>query len=179
MASNSRTLELTADVRGFHVFQKKWKPALNEQLHCLQEPGNDVFSIKICKPDNTTVGHLPRKISSPTKFLLGHGAKIVAEIKRSHYRRSPLINGRLEILCKFSLTLSDTIKNHMFLDRYKELVNKLYCEPKNEVIIGSFFNICTKWDYPLESTTTTTTAGPEESKSKKKNYSQKYSKLFQ
>ena len=51
MASNSRTLELTADVRGFHVFQKKWKPALNEQLHCLQEPGNDVFSIKIWKPD--------------------------------------------------------------------------------------------------------------------------------
>ena len=55
---------------------------MNEQLHCLQEPGNDydVFSIKTCKPDKTTVGHL----------------------------------------------------------WYKELVNKLYCEPKNEVILGGF-----------------------------------------
>ena len=71
MASNSRTFEFTAAVRGFYVFQKKWKPALNEQLHCLQEPGNDcdIFSIKICKPDKTTVGHLPREISQPTKFL--------------------------------------------------------------------------------------------------------------
>ena len=30
------------------------------------------------------------------------------------------------------------MKNHMLLSRYKELVNKLYCEPKNEVIIGNF-----------------------------------------
>ena len=41
MARNSRTLEFIALVRGFHVFRKKWKPALNEQLHCLQEPAND------------------------------------------------------------------------------------------------------------------------------------------
>ena len=26
----------------------------------------------------------------------------------------------------------------MLLDRYEELVDKLYCEPKNEVIIGNF-----------------------------------------
>ena len=31
-----------------------------------------------------------------------------------------------------------TIKNHLLLDRYKKLVEKLYCEPKNEVIIGNF-----------------------------------------
>ena len=31
-----------------------------------------------------------------------------------------------------------TIKNHMLLDRYKELVEKLYIEPKNEIIIGNF-----------------------------------------
>ena len=140
MASNSRTLELTAAARGFHVFRKKWKPALNEQLHCLQEPGNDydVFSIKTCKPDKTTVGHLPREISRPTKFLLDRGAEIVAEIESSHYRRYPLIQGGLAIRCKVSATLPGTIKNHMLLDRYKELVNKLYCEPKNKVIIGNF-----------------------------------------
>ena len=44
----------------------------------------------------------------------------------------------LEIRCKVSITLLGTIKNHILLDRYKELVDKLYCEPKNEVIIGNF-----------------------------------------
>ena len=113
---------------------------MNEQLHCLQEPGNDydVFSIKTCKTDKTTVGHLPREISRPTKFLLDRGAEIVAEIESSHYRRYPLIQGGLAIRCKVSATLPSTIKNHMLLDRYKELVNRLYCEPKNEVIIVNF-----------------------------------------
>ena len=85
----------------------------------------DVFSIKTCKPDKITVGHLPREISRPTKFWLDRGAEIVAEMESSHYRRSPLIQGGLEIRCKVSVTLPGTIKNHMLLDRYKKLVNKL------------------------------------------------------
>ena len=31
-----------------------------------------------------------------------------------------------------------TVRNHMVMDRYKEIVSGLYCEPKNEIIIGSF-----------------------------------------
>ena len=118
MASNSLTLKFTAALRGVHVFRKKWKPALNEQLHYLQEPGNNygVFNIKTCKPDKATAGHLPREISRPTKFLLDRVAEIVAEIESSHYRRSPLIQGGLEIRCKVSATLPGTIRNHMFLD---------------------------------------------------------------
>ena len=84
------------------------------------------------------MGHLPREISRPTNFLLDRGAEIVPEIERSHYRRSPLIEGGLEIRCKVSVTLPGTIKNHMLLGRYKEIVNKLYYQPKNEVIIGNF-----------------------------------------
>ena len=76
------------------------------------------------------MGHLPREILQPTKFLLDRGVEIVAEIKSSYYRKSPLIQGRLEIRCKVSVGL--------LLDRYKELVNKLYCEEKNEVIIRNF-----------------------------------------
>ena len=118
MASNSLTLKFTAAVRGVHVFRKKWKPALNEQLHCLQEPSNNygVFNIKTCKPDKTTVGHLPREISRPTKFLLDRVAEIVAEIESSHYRRSSFIQGGSKIHCKVSATLPGTIRNHMFLD---------------------------------------------------------------
>ena len=140
MASNSLTLKFTTAVRGVHLFRKKWKPALNEQLHCLQEPDNNygIFNIKTCKPDKKTVDHLPREISRPTKFLLDRVAEIVAEIGISHYRRSPLIQGGSKIRCKVSATLPGTIRNHMFLYQYKEFINKLYCEPKNEVIIGNF-----------------------------------------
>ena len=132
MASNSRKLELTAAVRGFHVLRKKWKPVLNEKLHCLQEPGNDydVFSIKTCKPDKTTEDHLPREISWPTKFLLDCSAEIVAEIESSHYRRPLLIEGGLETRCKVSVNLPGIIKNHMLLNGNKGLVNKLFYEPK-------------------------------------------------
>ena len=81
---------------------------------------------------------ISREIPQPTEFLLDHGAKIVAEIESSHYQRSPLKQGGLEICWKVSATLPGTTKNHMLLDQYKELVNKLCCQPKNDVIIGNF-----------------------------------------
>ena len=33
-----------------------------------------------------------------------------------------------------------TIRNHLLLDRYRELVTELYCEPKDETIIGNFLS---------------------------------------
>ena len=141
MANNSRIFEFTAAVRGFHVFRKIWKPVLNELLDCFHEQGNDFdyFSIKTCEKDNKkTVGHLPREISRPTKFLIDRGARVTAEITSSHYRKSPLLQGGLEVRCKVTVAMPGTIKNHMLLDRYKELVEKLYIEPKNEIIIGIF-----------------------------------------
>ena len=44
----------------------------------------------------------------------------------------------MEVRCKVSVTMPGTTKNHLLLDRYKELVEKLYCEPENEVITGNF-----------------------------------------
>ena len=46
----------------------------------------------------------------------------------------------MEVRCKVSVTMPGTIKNHLLLDRYKESVESLSCEPKNEVIIGNFLN---------------------------------------
>ena len=31
-----------------------------------------------------------------------------------------------------------TFRNNLLLDRYRELVTELYCEPKDEIIIGNF-----------------------------------------
>ena len=141
MANNGRTFEFTAAVRGFHVFRKTWKPLLNKLLNWFNEQGNDFdyFSIKTCKKDdNEIVGHLPREISRPRKFLIDRGARVTAQITNPHYRKSPLLQGGMEVRCKVSATMPGTIKNHLLLDRYKELVEKLYCEPKNEFIIANF-----------------------------------------
>ena len=49
-----------------------------------------------------------------------------------------LVQGGLDIACKVSVKMSGTIKNHLLMDRYFELVRSLYAEAKNEVILGSF-----------------------------------------
>ena len=33
-----------------------------------------------------------------------------------------------------------TIRYSLLLDRYRELVTELYCEPKDEIIIGNFLS---------------------------------------
>ena len=69
-----------------------------------------------------------------TKFLLDRGAVVQATLSTTHYRRSPLVQGGLEIACKVSVKMPGTIKNHLLIDRYFELVRSLYTESKNEVI---------------------------------------------
>ena len=48
------------------------------------------------------------------------------------------MQGGLEIPLNITVKLHGTVKNHMVLDRYMQLVNSLYCEPKEKVIMGSF-----------------------------------------
>ena len=97
-----------------------------------------MFAIKTCKSNGQIVGHLPREIPRVTKFLLDRGAVVQATLSTTHYRRSPLVQGGLEIACKVSVKMPATIKNHLLMGRYFELVRSLYTEPKNEVILGLF-----------------------------------------
>ena len=48
--------------------------------------------------------------------------------------------GGLEIPCSVTVNVPGTIRNHLLLDRYRELVTELYCEPKDEIIIGNFLS---------------------------------------
>ena len=136
----NKSFQFSATVRGFHVFRKTWDPVTNEMSKCAHESGNeyDPFSIKTCQIENDskTVGHLPKEMSRATKFLLDHVGTISLKLSSDHYRRSPLFQGGLEIPCIVTVTMAGTVRNHMVLDRYEEIVNRLYCEPKNEVIIG-------------------------------------------
>ena len=90
--------------------------------------------------DHITVGHLPREISWPTKYLLDRGATVKAVIICSYYHRSPLFEGDLEIPCSITVSMPGKIRNHLLLDRYRELVTELNSEPKDKVIIGNFLS---------------------------------------
>ena len=57
----------------------------------------DSFAIKMFNTRGNIVGHLPMEISLITKFLLDRDARIKATLRSTHYRRSPLVLGGLEI----------------------------------------------------------------------------------
>ena len=76
-----------------------------------------MFAIKMYKSIGQIVGHLPREISRVTKFLLDRGAVVQATLSTTHYKRSPLVQGGLEIACKVSVEMPGTIENHLLIDR--------------------------------------------------------------
>ena len=142
MAYN-KTLEFTSAVRGYHYYRTFWKPEPNQILNCYYENDNafDRFAIKVCEfGKEIPVGHLPKEISRVTKYLLDRGATATATLTGEHYRRSPLVQGGLEIPCKVSVTMPGTVSNLLVLEKYWQLVEELYTEPKNEEILGSFLH---------------------------------------
>ena len=107
----------------------------------LNDNAFDRFIIKVCEfGKEIPVGHLPKEISRVTKYLLDRGATATAPLTSEHYRRSPLIQGGLEIPCKVSVTMPGTVSSLLELEKYWQLVEELYTEPKNEEILGSFLH---------------------------------------
>ena len=143
--ANNKNIIFSAAVRGFHVYKASWKPKEDELLECSHEKDNpyDSFSIKVFKPDSPAeiVGHLPVEISRITKFIIDRGAQVAVKIRGRHYRRSPLVQGGLEVPCEIKITMVGSIINHHLLVRYESLLKELYIEPKDEEIIGTFLSI--------------------------------------
>ena len=46
--------------------------------------------------------------------------------------------GGLEIPCTVRVSLPASIRGDMLIQKYKSMVEELYCQPKQEVIMGSF-----------------------------------------
>ena len=55
-----------------------------------------------------------------------------------HYRRSPLVQGGLEIPCTVNFRLPSTLKSAQLAERYLKVVEERYTERTNEKILGSF-----------------------------------------
>ena len=139
--ANNKMFEFTSAVRGFHHYLKYWKPKLEQKLNCYHERNNpfDRFAIKCCViGKEEPVVHLPKEISRVTNFFLDRGASVIVQLTSDHYRRSPLVQGGIEIPCKVTATIPGTVSNLLCMERYKELVKNLYTESKNEEILGSF-----------------------------------------
>ena len=138
------TFEFLAAVRGFHVYRDIWRPYEEEVLMCGFEIGNlfDMFAIKVLRSSGSDmiIGHLPREISRPTKFLIDRGAIVTATVRSKNVRRSPLFQGGLEILCKVKVVLPKTLKNQLIIERYRKMVNELYEEPEKDIVVGTFDN---------------------------------------
>ena len=93
----------------------------------------------MCEVKNeNAVDHVPREISSVTKFFMDRGAIVNAQLTSEHYLWSPIVQGRMEIACKVTVKIPSTCVNILLMEKYKQLVEKLYIQPKNEEIIGSF-----------------------------------------
>ena len=120
-------------LRGYHVYQREWTPILNEVLPAIHDcyaiaarkrlPGQIIYS---------TVGHLPKEISRVTRFIMLYGATVTIKIKDVNHRRSPLIQGGLEIPVEVIIQMDYSEKNEKAMAKYSELVSQNYQEPVNE-----------------------------------------------
>ena len=110
-------------------------------MQCFHESGNpfDVFAIKTCsKGSLQAVGHLPCEIIRLTKFILDRSAEVEARLASTNYRRSPITQGGLEIPCTVKVKMPATLLNRKLLERYREMVDHLYKEPEDNLVMGSF-----------------------------------------
>ena len=142
---NNKNIIFSAAVRVLYIYKASWRPKEDELLECSHEKYNpyDSCSIKVLKLDSPAeiVGHLPMEISRITKFIIDRGAQVAVKICGRHYRRSPLIQGGLEVPCEIKITMVGSIINHQLLVQYELLLKELDIEPKDEEIIGTFLSM--------------------------------------
>ena len=59
------------------------------------------------------------EISRVTKFLLVRRANVSAKLTSTHYRRSPLVQGGIEISCVITVSVPGTVINQQLMERHK------------------------------------------------------------
>ena len=103
-----------------------------------------MFAIKTCLTDQKgkeqIVQHLPLELSRFIKYLLDRGVVLITKLNSTHYRRSVLVKGGLEIPCQVKAEMIAIEKNERILAHYLDLVNKnyKYLPPEKDIIVVSF-----------------------------------------
>ena len=101
-------------LRGYHVYQKIWKPFIGQVITFEQEEKNshDRFAIsgsaKIPgKIGRVVVGHIPRELSRYMWYALDSGVIIPGKVISDKHKPSPLFQGGLEIPIKAFVSWSN------------------------------------------------------------------------
>ena len=106
MAQISTSVNFGCGLHGFHFYANtaNWKPILGERISFKRELDNehDKFAVagqKILrgKLAPETIGHIPREIPRHVWYAILEGAKITAIVSDVTPKRSPLVQGGLEI----------------------------------------------------------------------------------
>ena len=125
-------------LRGYHVYRTVWSPLLNERLNTIHESSNnyDRYAVAATKDvsghsSSVIVGHLPKEISRVTWYIMQYGATVTVRVCDINYRRSPLIQGGLEIPVEVTVCMPFNPKNKAALDRFESLLAEQYKEPVN------------------------------------------------
>ena len=109
-------------IRGFHVYKTIWTPTVHEQLNTRQEHDNpeDQFAVAVIRDPSPgqTVGHVPKEMSRIFWHFLQHDGEIMCEVTGAK-RRSPLVQGGLEIPCKYKF-----VGKKKYIKRLKRLLAK-------------------------------------------------------
>ena len=82
-----------------------------------------IIIIKHIHGTDSVVGHLPREISRITYFIITHGAQVSCRMTDMHYRRSPLVQGGIEIPCEVTVKMNLSDQNMLAIEEYKKLVS--------------------------------------------------------
>ena len=110
MANN---FEFYTGLRGYHVYSNTvgWKPYVQEKIILKREHKNphDKFAVagKVTmkgKIGLIVVGHVPRELSRYVWYYIQEGAKCGVEIHKKTPMASPLLQDRLEIQIKVTVT---------------------------------------------------------------------------
>ena len=135
--------EMDCASRGFHVYRRDWSPKLGQKLATFDEQSNvyDPYAMALTITMKSTitgkkiVGHIPRQISRFCKFFVDYGGEITGIVKSNKYRRSPILQGGLEIPIK--LVIGQGSSSDQVFQRVKQLVNEYYIEPERISVIES------------------------------------------
>ena len=90
-------------VRGYHVYQDVWTPAVGECLQCVREEDNaeDRYAVAVIR-DGVTVGHLPRRISTLCSLFIRRGGVIRCSVTGHRRYSRDLVQGGMEIPCQLT-----------------------------------------------------------------------------
>ena len=106
MADAIQSFEFTTGLRGFHLYSttKHWKPYLQQKITFKREHNNvrDRFAVSGLVTLRGTlahavVGHVPKELSRYVWYAFEQGTKFTGRVISVKPKRSPLIQGGLEI----------------------------------------------------------------------------------